>query len=320
MVKMLCESDAWGGMLARMGEQLTHFKDKELGSTLTTANRFLRYLDTLAVAASTKSSSFDPADLLKGKMTIYLVIPPEHARVLAPLTRMWIGSMLRAVVRGGLQDRRKVHFLLDEAAGLGHLQSLDDAVDKYRGYGVRLIFMYQSLGQLKSCFPDGQEQTLLSNVTQVFFGVNDLQTAEYVSNRLGEETIVVDSGGTSRGTSDQWGGQRSQGSSRNANDNWQQQGRKLLKPEEVMALPPRVAITFAPGVPPICTRLIRYYEERPNSLWQYLKQGSRANGYALRLFGAALLAALFLASMYHARLNARHVQPAPAWSVSKGDK
>ena len=40
-IKLLCGSDAWQGMLARMGHQLTHFKDKELGSTLTTVNRHL---------------------------------------------------------------------------------------------------------------------------------------------------------------------------------------------------------------------------------------------------------------------------------------
>ena len=49
--------------------------------------------------------------------------------------------------------------LIDEAAALGHLESLDDAIDKYRGYGVRCQFYYQSLGQLKKCWPDGGEQT-----------------------------------------------------------------------------------------------------------------------------------------------------------------
>ena len=179
-IKLMCASDAWDGMLARMGNQLTNYKDKELGSTLTTTNRFLRFLDTLAVAESTKTSSFDPADLRKGKMTIYLVLPPDHMRAQSPLLRMWIGSLLRAVVRGGLQDKHRVHFVLDEAASLGHMEALDDAVDKYRGYGLRLQFYYQSLGQLKKCFPDGQDQTLLSNVTQVFFGINDLPTAQYV--------------------------------------------------------------------------------------------------------------------------------------------
>lgn len=157
---------------------------------------------------------------------------------------------------------KRVHFVLDEAASLGHLEALDDAVDKYRGYGVRLLFLYQSLGQLKKCWPDGGDQTLLSNTSQVFFGVNDPQTADYVSARLGDETILVASGGASSGTTRQGGdsGQRSSSYSTNQNDNWSQQARRLLKPEEVMALPERIAISFMPGVPPIRTRLIRYYE------------------------------------------------------------
>ncbi len=69
-IEFMCKSDAMGGMLARLGHQLTHFKDKELASTLTTANRFLRFLDTTAVAESTGRSTFDPADLVKKKTTV----------------------------------------------------------------------------------------------------------------------------------------------------------------------------------------------------------------------------------------------------------
>jgi type IV secretion system protein VirD4 len=301
-IKLMCASEAWQGILSRMGCNLTHFKDKELGSTLTTTNRFLRFLDTLAVLESTETSSFNPADLLGGKTTIYLVLPPEHMRAQSPLLRMWIGSLLRAVVRGGLENRNRVHFVLDEAASLAHMEALDDAVDKYRGYGVRLQFYYQSLGQLKKCFPDGQEQTLLSNVSQVFFGVNDLATAEYVSNRLGEGTIVIQSGGTGTGKSHQSSlrGDGSSSYSSNENDNWAQHGRKLLRPEEVLALSERVAIAFTPGVPPIWTRLVRYYEEslipRQPGTWE------RFNATAhVALFSAALLsAALMLAAAWSA--------------------
>ncbi len=102
-VKLMCESDAWGGMLARMGGQLMHFVDKEKSSTLTSTGRFLRFLDTLAVAESTRTSSFDPSKLRTGKMTVYLVLPPEYIHSHAGLLRMWIVSLLRAVVRGGLQ-------------------------------------------------------------------------------------------------------------------------------------------------------------------------------------------------------------------------
>ena len=261
-IEKMCESgEVWDGMLGRFGHQLRQFRDKELGSVLTTTNRFLRFLDSVAIADNTRTSTFNPADLTKGNMTVYLVLPPEHMRTQSPLLRLWIGSMLRAVVKGGLQERNKVHFVIDEAASVGSLDSLNDAVDKYRGYGVRLQLYYQSLGQLKKCWPDGADQTLLSNVTQVFFGVNDQQTAEYVSARLGEETIIVASGGTSRGVSSQSTQQGTTYShSSNTSDNWQQLGRKLLRPEEVTALNERVAITFAPGVPPFWTWLVRHYE------------------------------------------------------------
>lgn len=260
-INFMCESDAMDGMLSRLGHQLTHFKDKELSSTLTTTNRFLRFLDTGAIAESTKRSSFDPADLVQKKVTVYLILPPDRMRAQSALLRLWIGSMLRAAVKNGLQEKTKVRIVLDEAASLGHMDALDDAVDKLRGYGVRLLFFWQSLGQLRKCFPDGQDQTLLSNVTQVFFGVNDQQTAEYVSARLGETTISTESGGVSQSTSRQNGpADKGCTHSSSANQNWQYMARKLLKPEEVMALPARMAITFTPGVPPLVTRLVRYYE------------------------------------------------------------
>jgi type IV secretion system protein VirD4 len=320
-IKLMGASDAWEGMLARMGNQLTNYKDKELNSTMTTTNRFLRFLDTLAVLNSTKTSSFNPADLRKGKTTVYLILPPDHMRAQSPLLRMWIGSLLRAVVRGGLQEENKVHFVLDESSSLGHLEALDDAVDKFRGYGVRLQFYYQSLGQIKKCFPDGQDQTLLSNVSQVFFGVNDMATAEYVSNRLGEETIVVSSGGTSTGRSRQSssnGDGGSSGTSSSQNHNWNQHGRKLLKPEEVLALDGRTAITFTPGVQPICTRLVRHYEE-PNlaqpGIFQQFKEAARVLvGSALLLFVAVFLA---VALSMNSQGRAATGQPPVRWDVNQ---
>lgn len=297
-IKLMCESNTWEGMLSRMGHQLTQFKEKELASTLTTTNRHLRFLDTLAVAASTKGSSFDPAGLRTGKMTIYLVLPPEHMRTQSALLRLWIGALLRAVVRGGLQEKTKTHFILDEAASLGHMASLDDAVDKFRGYGIRLQLYYQSLGQLKLCWPEGRDLTLLSNVSQVFFGVNEKETAQYVSDRLGEGTIVVESGGTSSSESRSVprDGDANTSYSTSRNSNWNQMGRRLLKPEEVTGLDPRIAVTFTPGVPPIWTRLVRYYEPDFNR--------SRGTGTAKAIVDTAclLLVSVVLAVFFTAAL------------------
>ena len=283
IIQHMCVETKHEGMVARLGNQLTNYKDKELGSVLSTANRFMNFLDTVAVASNTKASSFKLSDLGNGKTTVYMVLPPKQISTQAGLLRLWVGAMLRAVVDGGLQEQTKVHFILDEAASLGRMDCLDDAVDKYRGYGVRLQFFYQSMGQLRKCWGEGGDQTLLSNTTQVYFGVNDPQTAEYVSNRLGEATIVVDSGGTNTGWNKQTGddGKSSYSSSGGGSRSWAQQARKLLKPEEVVGLDKDIAITFAPGIPPLWTKLINYRNEPPpQTRWWEPK---RANPWKLAM-------------------------------------
>ena len=306
-----------GGMLARWGGQLEHLKGDELASVMSTCNRHLHFLDTLAVAENTSSSSFDPAGLRKGKMTAYLVLPPEHMRTQSPLLRMWISSLFRACLRGGLRETDKVHFVLDEAAALGHMDALDDAVDKYRGYGVRLLFAYQSMGQLRKCWPKDEGQTLLANTSKIFFGTNDYQTAEFLSKSLGNETILVEGGsrnsGWSKSTSTSTGqssGSSTTGHSGGSGSDWKQQSRELLKPDEVMQLDPRIAITLTPGVRPLWTHLLRYYEEK--ALFRYGGRLSRlAAACRTLLLSMALLGiAIALAAMITAEFNNRTEQQA----------
>jgi type IV secretion system protein VirD4 len=159
----------------------------------------------------------------------------------------------------------KVNVILDEAGTLGQMNCIEDALDKFRAFGIRLQLYYQSPAQLKKCFPREQDLTVLSNTTQIYFGVNDNVCAEEISKRLGETTIISESGGSGSSTShsrSMSGTQDSLSCSSNTNRNWAQMGRKLLKPEEVLTLNERIAITFVPGLPPICTTLQRFYERK----------------------------------------------------------
>jgi type IV secretion system protein VirD4 len=167
-----------------------------------------------------------------------------------------------------------VTFVIDEAGSLGHIAAVENMLAIGRGYGIRMQFYYQDIGQLKKCWPADDGIGLLANTTQVFFGVNDKETAKYVSERLGAATIKVESGGTSRGESWQSsfsGGKGGTNYSTNTSSNWQQAGRELLKVDEVLRLSPRTAITFVPGLPAIQTTLLRYYEEK----WLWKTTGGR---------------------------------------------
>jgi type IV secretion system protein VirD4 len=280
----------WDGMLARLANQALNYKDKELAGVLSTANRHLTFLDTLPVAASTRTSSFDPCNM--PNTSVYLVLPPQYLKSHSGLLRLWVGALLRGCVQAGLQEERKTHFVLDEAASLGKLDMLQDAVDKLRAYGVRCQFYYQDMGQLKTVWRDGLDKSLLSNTTQVFFAVNDQETAEYVSNRLGEETVTAESWGTNSGgstsanTQDEGG---SLGNSWGRNTGLNQHARKLLKPEEVAGQALRTAITFTPGMPPIASTLIPYYAEAPQSPWQRMKTKAEVWAAAFSLAALSLM-------------------------------
>ena len=106
---------------------------------------------------------------------------------------------------------------------------------------------------------------------------------------------VGQAGAEARQTSD-YGNNGSTSYSVNSNDNWQQGARRLLKPEEVLGLSERIAITFTPGIPPIWTTLVRYYERgfRDNRrIWLRVK----VFGLSVALFAAAVMVLMGLSGM-----------------------
>jgi type IV secretion system protein VirD4 len=262
-IELMVGSAAQQGMLARMGGNLRHIKERELASTMTTMARFLRFLSTPAIAASTRASSFDPTEILNGNTDVFCVLPADRVATLSPLLRLWTGTFLRTALRG--KGKNKIHFVCDEAgSSLGKMDQLSTALTVGRSAQIRLQLYYQDLGQLKKCWPDGADQTLLANTHQVLFGVNDLETAKFVSERLDKETIWVDGNGGNTGWSRQTNQKDGGGSyTQSGGTSWdrKQEGRSLLTPGEVAVLPSNIAITFSPGLPPIWTKLLKYYEE-----------------------------------------------------------
>ncbi len=305
VIDALKASPAHNGLLARVGHEMSESVEKELDGILSTANRSLTFLGTPAVMESTKrTSDFDLSWLYERKgATIYLVIPLQYMKSHAALMRLWVAAFTKYIVSRGIKNQRTVNVILDECAAVmaGHGEALDEMLTVGRGFRLKVTAIFQSMAQLGKLFPEGQEGILLANTSQIFFGTQDWKTAEYVSNRLGEETIVVESGGTSTSTSrspSKEGNTSSYSYSESSNSNWSQIARRLLKPEEVAGLDPRIAIAFTPGKPPIWTWLVRYYEpgwNRPGGLGP-IKMAFDA----LCLFlASATLAAMWTAGVYY---------------------
>lgn len=116
----------------------------------------------------------------------------------------------------------------------------------------------QDLSQLKSTYPETWP-TFLANVDVLqAFGVNDWDTAEYLSRMTGEATIHVESEHHSRGVSR---GPHAQ-SQLVAGRTRSEQGRPLLLPDEVRRLPREAELLFAKGGAPLLVERLTYLEDR----------------------------------------------------------
>ena len=253
----------FGGVVAKFGELLGWFVDRELGSVMSSVNRHTAWMDSPAVAASLSRSSFDPRWLRAGRVTVYLILPHDKLTTLAPLMRCWLGTILRVATKHGASERNPVLFIVDEAAHLGRMQAIQDALTLLRGYGIRMWLFFQSLDQLKVCYGEHAPVMLDNLSTQQFFGINSFDTADHLSQRLGDATILVESinRGTSTSRPIRSGTAEGAGNVTTSESyNVGPQGRRLIRPEEWLVLPESVGIVFHKNLPPIATELVRHYE------------------------------------------------------------
>lgn len=270
-INVMLSSDAAGGMLAEAGGKLDAIEEREFSSILSTTNRHLKWLMSPLVAANVASSSFDMTHILQSNTSLYLVLPPQYLRSHAGVIRLWLNCIFHVVKSRGATEKDELLFLLDEVAQLGQCeQLLEPAVTTLRGYGLRMWFFLQSLDQLKVCFHDAHANVMLSNFgVQQFFGVNELETAKYISARVGKTTATAiqhqkgETRSWGRNWSTTWGNSSSGANSSKGVNTGQSAGpieRDLIRPEEIINARDSVFI-FAQRINPVLSTRLTYYSD-----------------------------------------------------------
>ena len=141
-------------------------------------------------------------------------------------------------------------FMLDEMAQMGAMDSLYQAISVIAGYGFVIWGILQNLGQLKNMYPDHQWEAFVQNTAvKQFFGVQDIDTAEYISKMLGKQTITV------REKSKNFGKD-----SNSTNVSLRQTGRDLAMPTEIIGMQKNKMVLLASGVshPIACEKYVFY--------------------------------------------------------------
>ncbi|MDA9448363.1 Ti-type conjugative transfer system protein TraG [Bradyrhizobium sp. CCBAU 21360] len=199
-------------------------------------------------AALVSGSSFTTAELADGRTDVFINLDLKTLENHAGLARAIIGSLLNAIYNRNGEVNGRTLFLLDEVARLGYLRILETARDAGRKYGISLLMLYQSIGQMREAYGgrDATSKWFESASWISFSAINDPETADYISKRCGDTTVEVDQLSQSSQMS---------GSSRTRSK--QLARRPLMLPHEVLRMRTDEQIIFTAGNPPLrCGRAI----------------------------------------------------------------
>jgi type IV secretion system protein VirD4 len=125
--------------------------------------------------------------LTPGRMTMYLVLPPElvasHGRWMGLVVSHAIHSIMKARENGDCV------FLLDEFPNLGRLTGIRDAIAQLREKGLRVWSFVQDLAQLKAVYgaDDAEAMRWQAELLQVL-GCRSVELARYLEARAGTRT------------------------------------------------------------------------------------------------------------------------------------
>lgn len=231
---------AGGYEIASLAARFTR-ESKEMDSIRSTADTQTRWLLSRLVREDLARGAIDFKKLKEEPTTVYVILPAERLRTHANWLRLVVVSALRSLYReGGLRTL----MFIDEFAALGHLPPLEDAFGLVRAYRVQIAAILQDLAQLKALYADRWE-TFVANAGVVFgFAPNDKTTAEWMSWRSGQTTVVVK--GFSENRNQTSGLKGAGGGGDSISD--QQTGRPLFLPNELLGFEKGTGLVWLAGM------------------------------------------------------------------------
>ncbi|MBB4192988.1 type IV secretion system protein VirD4 [Rhizobium aethiopicum] len=170
----------------------TNMTEQTFSGVYSTASKDTQWLSLDSYAALVCGNAFKSSDIVSGKKDVFLNIPASILRSYPGIARVIIGSLINAMVQADGAFQRRALFMLDEVDLLGYMRVLEEARDRGRKYGVSMMLMYQSVGQLERHFgKDGATSWIDGCAFASYAAIKALDTARNVSAQCGEMTVEV---------------------------------------------------------------------------------------------------------------------------------
>ena len=205
----------------------TNMTEQTFSGVYSTASKDTQWLSLDNYAALVCGKTFKSGDIVSGRKDVFLNIPAPILRSYPGIGRVIIGSLINAMMQADGAFRRRALFMLDEVDLLGYMRVLEEARDRGRKYGISMMLMYQSVGQLERHFgKDGATSWIEGCAFASYAAVKALDTARSVSAQCGEMTVEVKGSSRNLGWGNRTGGTRK-------SESISFQRRPLIMPHEI---------------------------------------------------------------------------------------
>ena len=240
--------------------RFTSTSDNTLSSIMATFNVPLTIWASPIVDAATSANDFDLRDVRKKRMSIYLGIPANKLAEAKLLLNMFYTQLVNLNTNQLLHSTPELKFtclmLDDEFTAPGRIGIIDKANSYMAGYGLRLLTIIQSPGQLEAEPPKGygreSARTFVTNhALQILYTPKEQRDANEYSEMLGYMT--VHSRNRSHGKS---GSSVSEAEGEGAG-----QKRALMMPQELKEMSQRKQIISLENMKPIKCDKISYFSD-----------------------------------------------------------
>ena len=258
LLELMQDSDEAGGLIARAANRFLGKADREAASVLSNAQRHTHFLDSPRIAKCLARSDFAFSDLRHRITSVFLVLPPNRMDAYSRWLRLLVSQALQDIARDaelpqnaseGRSERLNAPalFLLDEFAALGRLEAVERAMGLMAGYGLQLWPILQDMSQLRDLYGERAGTFIANAGVQQVFGVNDFETAKWLSQMIGQETTGFQTDSFKPGDGPSFSNNLT--------------GRDLLTPDEIMQLPPDRQLLRVQGQATAIAQKLRYYAD-----------------------------------------------------------
>lgn len=243
--------------------EMLNRSENERSGVLSTAISFLSLYRDPVIAANTSASDFALADIMcaQSPVSLYLVVPPSDFDRTRPVMRLLLNFFGRRLTEyldqvdgpGGLRDKRhRLLYLIDEFPTLGRMPFFVTSLAFLAGYRIKCLLIAQSLNQLDQAY--GRDNPILDNChIRLTYGANDERTAKRISDLIGQTSLVRV----------QLSESKREGflAAPQVNRSYQEHGRALQTPDELLSLPFPEAVLMVGNLRPYRAKKVFYYDD-----------------------------------------------------------